>query len=102
MEATLAMASLGRFNPDEPHFKVVMKYERFARYIDLFAGKKIFPEFCFMKSLEWKIKREFQLGGCCRASASYGILRYFMKREADFVGSFPGKPESQIELRSVR
>jgi len=49
MEATLAMASLGRFNPDEPHFKVVIKYERLAHYIDLFVGIK-FPEFCFMKS----------------------------------------------------
>jgi sorbitol-specific phosphotransferase system component IIC len=24
MEATLAMASLGRFNPDEPHFKMAI------------------------------------------------------------------------------
>ena len=44
MEATLAMASLGSFNPDEPHFKVVIKYERIVTYIDLFVGKK-FPEF---------------------------------------------------------
>jgi hypothetical protein len=28
MEATLAMASLGRFNPDEPHLLMAIKYEK--------------------------------------------------------------------------
>ena len=33
MEATLAMASLGRFNPDGPHLKMtVKKYENYPIY----------------------------------------------------------------------
>ena len=33
MEATLAMASLGRFNPDGPHIKMAMKnYENYPIY----------------------------------------------------------------------
>ena len=39
MEATLAMASLGRFNPDEPHLKMSIK-QKISPYIwTLYVGK---------------------------------------------------------------
>jgi hypothetical protein len=46
MEATLAMASLGRFNPDEPHLKMTVKYKKLTLYTDPLSWKK-FRKFFF-------------------------------------------------------
>jgi hypothetical protein len=48
MEATLAMASPGRFNPDGPHLERRLKNGEPTWFKDP-GNRKIFPELCFIK-----------------------------------------------------